>query len=168
MNTQPMSLDGNVPNNPSQDMYVLNREGLSELTKAIFTNVNTRISDRITTSMDENSDANHVPSASTVYNAVKGLSKVKSLIITSGNIEDATITPDPNTIYMVRKNAADTKGTMHIWVEGIGYISCGDEDAGSSDVNVNAIPNDIISQIVSESYAETDPGIAANSAALEE
>lgn len=143
------------------DIYVLTKEGLASLTKEIFKNVNNRIEDRIVYSLDDTSDVDHVPSANTVFNAVKGLSKVKNLIISDGDITKAHVAPDPSTLYVVRKSSSDTKAIMYIFIENIGYINCsggGDFNAGS-DITVNAIPNDVIAQIVSSSYQETDPGI---------
>lgn len=153
INLQNLVEGGTAP----EDIYVLTREGLAELTKEIFKNVNNRIQERIVTTVDENSDPNHVPSATTVYDAVKNLSRVKNLTITSGNILEATITPDQNTVYAVRKKITDTKAALYIWIEGIGYIACGGEIDETPDLNVNAIPNDVIADIVANSYQETEP-----------
>ena len=144
-----------------EDIYVLTKEGLAELTKEIFKNVNARIQERIVTNVDESSDANHVPSANTVYNAVKNLSKVKNLTITSGNINEANIIPDQNTIYAVRKSSTDTKAVLYIWLENIGYIACGGDMDEEPDVTVTAIPNDVIADIVANSYSATDPGLSS-------
>ena len=156
----------NLEGGTSQDdIYVLTKEGLAQLTKEIFKNVNSRIQERIVTDIDENSDANHTPSANTVYNAVKNLSKVKNLTISSGNILEANITPDQNTVYAVRKKNTDTKASLYIWIENIGYIACGGDSDEGHDLNVNAIPNDVIADIVSNSYQQTDPGLASSNTA---
>ena len=144
--------------NPDE-IYVLTKEGLAELTRAIFANVNTRIQERIVTEMNEESDDNHVASAKTVHEAVKGLSRLQNLIIASGDINEAEITPDSNTLYILRKDESEDKGVMYIWIEGIGYINCGGTISESTELNVNAISKDMISQIVADSYTETDPGI---------
>jgi len=157
----PTTLETLLANSNGTDIYVLDRAGLAELTKEIFKNVNNRIEERIVTSLEEASDADHVPAASTVYSAVKNLSKIKNLTITSGNINEAMVAPDPSALYVVRKSASDTNAVMYIWIEGIGYIACGGgTSVEAGDVTVNAIPNNVIAEIVSTSYAETDPGIA--------
>lgn len=157
------SLETLLANSNGTDIYVLDEAGLAKLTKEIFKNVNNRIEDRIVASIDETSDLAHVPSANTVFNAVKGLSKIKNLVITSGNILEAHVAPDPTALYVVRKSSTDVNAVMYIWLENIGYISCGGNtsvDAG--DVSVNAIPGNVIADIVSSSYAETDPGIGGD------
>lgn len=145
------------------DLYVLTKEGLAELTKEIFKNVNSRITERIVNDVSERSDSNHVPSASAVYNAVKNLSQIKTLTISSGDINEATITPNQNTLYVVRKTNTDTKAILYIWLENIGYILCGGDTDESPDFTVNAIPNDVIADIVASSYQETDPNIGTAS-----
>lgn len=153
--------NGTTPENvtPTPDgLYVLDEAGLAELTKEIFKNVNERIEERITTLICPHSDDDHVPSAKTVYEALGEFTQIKYLTITSGNIEEANITPDNNTIYMVRKSTSDVQATMYAWIEGLGFINCGSGAVAEIDnVTINAIPNDVISRIVSESYEETDP-----------
>lgn len=157
----PTTLEALLASSNGSDIYVLDRAGLADLTREIFRNVNTRIEERIVTSLDEGSDADHVPSSNTVYSAVKNLSKIKNLTITSGNINEAMVAPDPSALYVVRKNAADTNATMYIWIEGIGYISCGGGGSvEAGDTTISAIPTNVIAEIVSTSYAETDPGIS--------
>lgn len=146
-----------MPNNV--DELYLSKEGLGVLTKEIFNNVNTRIEERITKTIDPNSDVNHVPSASAVYEAVKGLSKIKSFVIASGNIADANVTPDPNTIYLVRKSATSYFAKVYVWVNGYGFVNCSTDATGGTPIDIAGIPNDMIIQIVSDSYAETDPAI---------
>lgn len=159
MSTTNPNVQNLLNGNDAGDVYVLTKEGLASLTKEIFKNVNNRIEDRIVTTLEDTSDTNHVPSANTVFNAVKGLSKVKNLIISDGDITKAYVAPDPNTLYAVRKSSTDTRAIMYIFIEGIGYINCSGEFDKTGDLNVNAIPNDVIADIVSSSYQETDPGI---------
>lgn len=154
------TLETLLANSDGSDIYVLDSDGLAALTKEIFKNVNNRIQERIVGSLDEFSDADHVPNANTVYNAVKMLSKVKNLTIASGDITQAHVAPDPTTLYVVRKSSTDTNAIMYIYIENVGYVSCGGNtslDAG--DISVSAIPNSVISEIVANSYQETDPGI---------
>ena len=47
----------------------LGKPGVTNLSKAILTKVNSRIEDRIVTSIDDASDDSHVPSALAVYTA---------------------------------------------------------------------------------------------------
>lgn len=145
------------------EIYVLTREGLAELTREIFKNVNNRIEERIVTELNTESDTDHVASANTVFNSIKGFSTVKNLVIASGNIAEAYVAPDPRTLYVVRKSTSDTNAIMYVWIEGVGYVKCGGTGSSSGgstdDFNFNAIPNDIIQEIVSNSFNETDPGI---------
>lgn len=150
------------------DLYVLTREGLAELTKEIFKNVNYRITDRIVNDINDTSDEHHVPSAETVYNAMKNLSQIKTLTISSGNINEAAITPDQNTLYVVRKSVSDTKAVLYIWTQSVGYIAIAGGEGGALNTTVNAIPNDVIADIVASSYQETDPGINVSSLDLED
>lgn len=155
------TLETLLANTDGSDLYVLDRAGLAELTKEIFRNVNNRIQERIVDSLDENSDENHVPNANIVYNAVKSLTKVKNLVITSGIITEAHVAPDPTTLYVVRKSSTDTNAVVYIYIDGVGYVSCGGTNTSvdAGDITVNAIPSNVISEIVSTSYQETDPGI---------
>lgn len=148
--------------NPN-DIYVLTKDGLSELTKAIFRNVNTRIEERIVDEVTEESDVNHVASAKTIYELSKNFSNIKNLVITDGDITKANITPDEKTLYCVRKTADDVKATLYIWLEGTGYICCAQQDDSNADLSINAISNEDISQIVADSYNETNPNIDATS-----
>lgn len=143
----------------SEEIYVLTKEGLSDLTKEIFKNVNTRIADRIVTSIDDCSDNDHTPSALTVKTALENVLYLKCLVVASGKPEDAAITPDTKTLYMVRKQNTDTTGALFVYLDNLGYINVsgtGDEDP---DVVVNPIPSEDITNIVTESFNETDPGI---------
>ena len=147
-------------NETKDQLYVLDEAGLAELTKEIFKGVNERIDERIALRLCPHSDDDHVPSAKTVYEAIDGLTQIKYLTITSGDITEANITPDSTTIYMVRKSATDVKATMYIWLEDVGFIDCGGTTIGELDgVTINAIPNNVIGQIVAESYSDTDPNL---------
>ena len=151
----------------ASDIYVLTKEGLAELTKEIFKNVNNRIQERIVTDVNDQSDVGHVPSANTVFNAVKNLSKIKNLVIASGNINEATIQADQNTLYIVRRNSTDVNGNIYIWLENIGYINCGGAETNDDDQKINAIPNEEISKIVNDSYNDTNPGLNSTSLKLD-
>ena len=151
--------------NPN-DIYVLTKDGLSELTKAIFRNVNTRIEERIVDEVSEESDVNHVASAKTIYELSKNFSNIKNLIITDGDITKANITPEEKTLYCVRKSVDDVKATLYIWLEGTGYICCAQQEDTTNDLIINAISNEDITQIVADSYNETNPNIDATAAAF--
>ena len=142
----------------TNDLRVLDEEGLAELTKEIFKSVNERIDERIAIRLCQHSDDDHVPSAKTVYEAIQNFAEVKYVVVTSGNINEANLNPDPEVIYVLRRSTKDTVATLYVWNESTGFINCGGVDV-SPDVNFASIPGDVIADIVADSYCDTDPGL---------
>ena len=108
----------------------LDKEGVSNLSKAILTKVNSRIQDRIVTDVNETSDNNHVPSAAAVYTAISRMSHIKFKTHT-GNIDDIT-EPNGSYIYLQRDNDQDTTWMMYVYDESLGWINIGDTEVDLS------------------------------------
>lgn len=108
----------------------LSKEGVSLLSKALLTKVNSRIEERIVQTVDENSDAKHVPSALAVYEAINKMSHIKFKTHT-GSIEDVT---DPNSsyIYLQRDDESDTMWMMYVYDTELGWINIGDTEVDLS------------------------------------
>lgn len=108
----------------------LSRDGVSNLSKALLTKVNSRIQERIVSVIDENSDTNHVPSAAAVYSAINRMSHIKFKTHT-GSIDDITET-NPSYIYLQRDNKTDKTWMMYIYDEELGWINIGDTEVDLS------------------------------------
>ena len=108
----------------------LNKSGVSSLSKAILTKVNSRITERIVSVIDENSDNNHVPSAAAVYSAISKMSHVKFKTLT-GPIT-SIVQPNTSYIYLQRDNESDTTWMMYIFDEALGWINIGDTEVDLS------------------------------------
>jgi len=148
----------NVP--VTEEMMVLTKDGVKILVADILSAVNNRIQGRIVDEVSETSDGNHVPSATTVYNAVKNVINIKYLVITDGDINKATITPEEKTLYVVRKSADATDGIPYIYIQDVGFIAvCGVNSVTVGDGNVVAMPEEVIKAAVAEAVTNTDPGI---------
>lgn len=120
-----------MPNNVDEIIYeFLSRDGVSSLSKALLTKVNSRIQERIVSVVDENSDANHVPSAAAVFNAINKMSHIKFKTHT-GSVEDIT-EPNSSYIYLQRDNDSDNTWMMYIHDEELGWINIGDTEVDLS------------------------------------
>lgn len=102
----------------------LNREGVSQLAKALLTKVNTRIEERIVQEVTIDSDENHLASAKAVYNVIQKMTHLqfKTHI---GPIEEV-VDPQTNYIYLQRDNTEDRTWTMYVYNEVDGWIAIGD------------------------------------------
>lgn len=147
-------------NVPVEEMMVLTKDGVQTLVAEILSAVNNRIQGRIVDEMTADSDGNHVPSAATVYDAVKEVINIKYLVITDGDINKATITPEERTLYMVRKSADSTDAVPYIYITDVGFVAaCGVNSITVGDANVVAMPESVIKDAVAEAVTKTDPGI---------
>ena len=108
----------------------LDREGVSKLSKALLTKVNSRIQQRIVPTINDLSDNDHVPSARAVYNAINKMSHIKFKTHT-GNI-GTIVTPNPSYIYLQRDSLSDTTWMMYVYDEDIGWINVGDTEVDLS------------------------------------
>lgn len=108
----------------------LSRDGVSLLSKALLTKVNSRIEERIVSAVDENSDANHVPSAQAVYNAISRMSHIKFKTHT-GSI-DAVTEPNSSYIYLQHDDESDTTWMMYVYDADLGWINIGDTEVDLS------------------------------------
>ena len=91
----------------------LDKPGITNLSKAILTKVNSRIQDRIVSNIDETSDENHIPSALAVYTAINKMShiKFKSHI----GMIDTIVDPNPTYIYLQKDDEEDKTWMMYIY-----------------------------------------------------
>lgn len=145
---------------PVEEMMVLTKDGVQTLVAEILNAVNTRIQGRIVDTMTETSDGNHVPSAETVYNAVKEVINIKYLVITDGDITKASITPAERTLYMVRKTAEAKEAIPWIYINDVGFVmACGMTSISVGDSNLVAMSEEVIKGIVAEAVTNTDPAI---------
>ena len=108
----------------------LDRQGISTLSKSLLTKVNSRIQERIVSTVDESSDHNHVPSAAAVYAAINKMSHIKFKTQT-GNINDVT-EPNSSYIYLQRDDESDTTWMMYIYDADMGWIEIGDTEVDLS------------------------------------
>lgn len=91
----------------------LDRQGVLDLAEQILTSVNNRITERIVQTIDNTSDAVHVPSAAAVYSAISAI-KATKIIPYTGNINDIT-DPELNAIYLQRDDESDVTWTMYVY-----------------------------------------------------
>ena len=101
----------------------LDKSGVLELATGILNNVNTRINERIVTTIDASSDDMHVASAAAVYKAIQSMSHVKLKTVT-GDISSVEV-PESNVIYLQRATEEDSDWLMYIHDETIGWICIG-------------------------------------------
>jgi len=115
-----------MPDINSQYQF-LDQTGLQKLIKGILGVVNTRISERITLTVNSNSDEMHVPSAAAVYRAIVNSKHLKTKTIT-GNINEQVplAQRSADTIYWQRDDQNDTKWQIYVWV---------DDDPANGDLN---------------------------------
>ena len=143
----------------TQEQQILTKEGIALLAKEILEVVNNRITDRIVSVIDENSDENHVPNAAAVYDSVNAVNNIKNLVVTSGNPAEANITPDSKTIYMVRKSASATEAIPYVYVEGVGFIAAQPRAAIDAIPNLGILSDEDIREAIADAATETAPNI---------
>ena len=104
----------------------LDKPGVSSLSKALLTKVNSRIQERIVSDITENSDHNHVPSAAAVYTAINRMRHIK-FRTHLGNIELIT-NPSPVYIYLQKDHVEDKTWMLYIYDSEEGWIGVGDTE----------------------------------------
>lgn len=108
----------------------LDEHGLQTIAKGILAQVNTRINERIVTTLDENSDDEHVASAATVYKAIVN-SKHMSIKFITGNIDELVPIEerDPTVLYFQRDDEEDKTWMIYIWdVDNTRWVYVGDTE----------------------------------------
>lgn len=108
----------------------LDEHGLQTIAKGILAQVNTRINERIVTTIDENSDDEHVASAATVYKAIAN-SKRMSIKFITGNIDELVPIEerDPTVLYFQRDDEEDKTWMIYIWdVDNTRWVCVGDTE----------------------------------------
>ena len=123
--------------NISETVYeFLDKPGVTNLSKALLTKVNSRIQERIVTTLDESSDDTHIPSALAVYNSINKMSHVK-FKTHMGSIDEVS-NPNSSYIYLQRDNIEDKTWMMYIWQtpetedEPASWIAIGDTEVDLS------------------------------------
>ena len=142
----------------NEEMF-LSKEGLGTFAKEMFSEMNTRITDRMVETVNENSDDDHVPTAAAVHDSLKNLKRIMTLVIADGDITKATITPDDKTTYVVRKTRTATEGVAYVWIEGVGFINLGTSASAGSGNDLGVITDDDIRSIVASASNTTKPSI---------
>ncbi len=108
----------------------LDEHGLQTIAKGILAQVNTRINERIVTTLDENSDDEHVASAATVYKAIIN-TKHTSIKFITGNIDEQVPLEerDPSVLYFQRDDEDDKTWMIYIWdVDNTKWVCVGDSE----------------------------------------
>lgn len=108
----------------------LDEHGLQTIAKGILAQVNTRINERIVTTIDENSDDDHVASAATVYKAIVN-SKRMSIKFITGDIDELVPIEerDPTVLYFQRDDEEDKTWMIYIWdVDNTRWVCVGDTE----------------------------------------
>lgn len=108
----------------------LDKPGVSNLSKALLSKVNSRIDERIVTTLDENSKDTQVPSALAVYNAINKMSHIK-FKTHIGNINDVA-DPNGSYIYLQRDDETDNTWMMYVYDADLGWINIGDTEVDLS------------------------------------
>lgn len=109
----------------------LDDQGVISLAEEILKSVNTRITERIVQTVDDESDENHVPSAAAVYSAISAV-KATKLIVHTGNINEVQI-PEKNAIYLQRDDEEDITWTMYVYAS-VSKTTTSEDDAPSPKV----------------------------------
>ena len=140
--------------NQNQEVIVVSKERVQKLTEDTLKVVNKRIAERIVNTIDDESDANHTPSAAAVNTAIKSIKHFVDIIVPSGDPADAPIEPNETTLYMVRKAVTDTLATPYIWKEDTGYVNAGGEGGG---IDIGVITEEEIDDAVDAADEATKP-----------
>lgn len=141
------------------EIQVLSKLGLQKVAEDIFSEVNTRITERIVDDIDLDSDGNHVPSAESVYNAINAINNIQHLVIADGDITKASITPNTKTVYMVRKTQNATEAVPYVYIKDIGFISACALSINDSIPDVQVMSNDDIEEAIAAAANSTKPNI---------
>lgn len=143
----------------NEEKMVLTNAGLETLVTEILNVVNERIQARIVTAVDGDSDSDHVPSAATVYSAVSGVTTMKNVIVSDGDITKANITPDTKTLYLVRKSATATDAIPYVYFTDVGYVAvCGVTTIEATE-SPAVMTDEAIKSAVASAATSTDPKI---------
>ena len=152
----------------------LDELGLQNLAKGILNQVNSRITERIATVVDENSDDFHVASAAAVYRAIAG-SHHTSIKTITGDID--VLVPledrDPTVMYYQRDNEEDKTWMIYIWdVDNQQWINVGDTEVDLSNYwtkdDTDALREDLGIVVIEEDVANIKNDIININAELAE
>ena len=150
----------------NEEVMVLTKEGLTTLAKEILESVNERISERIVNVMNDGSDGHHVPSAELVWNSIQGISKLRNVMVKSGDINEAKVIKDEQTLYVLRTSLTEQRGTPYVWRKDVGFISLGGSTTvGSTGDGINIVAmskSDIVSAVQSAAN-QTKPDFSDDS-----
>ena len=150
----------------NEEVMVLTKEGLTTLAKELLESVNERIEERIVNVMNDGSDGYHVPSAELVWNSIQGISKLRNVMVKSGDITEANVIKDEQTLYVLRTSLTEVSGKAYVWRKDVGFISLGGSTTiGSTGDGVNIVAmskTDIVSA-VAQAANQTKPDFEGGS-----
>lgn len=104
----------------ANNMIVMTKDNLQFLAQEILQAAEDKIAARMVTTVNDQSDDLHVPTAKAVNAKVKAVQKIVYLTIASGDPNEADITPEENILYAVRTAADDEQYVPYLWIEAQG------------------------------------------------
>ena len=104
----------------------LSKEGLQAISKGILQHVNSRINERIVSTINVDSDEQHMPSAAAVYRAIRDSHHARIVAVT-GDINSIPLEKrETDVLYYQRDDEEDTTWMLYIWdAEGQQFINVG-------------------------------------------
>lgn len=131
----------------ANDPVTITRSQIEFMAELILSAANQQTVERMVQTIDDSSDDNHIPTAKAVNQKITGIQKFVSVVVESGDPEDAEIEPDENTMYMVRTSDEAEEFVPYIWIEGTGFITMPGTE-GSTGTTIGAMTDaDIVSAI---------------------
>lgn len=141
--------------NPSNDLIYMTKDTLQYFAETILNAVNSRVEERIVTTIDAQSDNNHTPSAKAVYGAMNNIQQIVPLVIRSGDPEEADITPNTKTLYLVSTSASAPNFIPYIWKgEEVGFVPAAGATTEDS-TDISTVSEQDIDQAVASAVTAT-------------
>ncbi|MBD5584271.1 MAG: hypothetical protein HDQ88_04260 [Clostridia bacterium] len=109
----------------------LDAAGVTTLSQAILEKVNTKLTDTIATTIDENSTNEQAASAKAVFEALKGAVAPTTEIVTVMGAISTVENPSATTIYLQKDDENDETWEMYLWVTDA-WVSIGSTDVDLS------------------------------------
>lgn len=127
--------------------------GLKVFAQEALQAVNTRIGERIVSSISADSDDLHTPSAKAVFDLVSSINtEGKSYVTVTGSIESVE-DPDPSKIYLQRDDETDTTWQQYIWAEDTWV------PIGTTELALEPVSNEAIKTMFDEVFESTAPDL---------
>lgn len=154
--------------------YYLDEAGLQKIAKGLLSQVNTRITERITQTIDADSDKDHVASAAAVYKAItsNNHTSIKKVI---GNINEVIPIEDrdPSVTYYQKDDENDKTWSLYVWdKDNQDWISMGDSDIDLSGYwskdDIDAMKESLGIDTLSASISKNSDDITAINEAIDD